>query len=436
MTTSQIVFQSKFPSKCLKDAPKEEVSINSKWLIRGGFVNRLMGGVYSYLPLGVRVLHKIENIVRDEMNALGSSEILMPALHPQQIWETTGRWEKMKDIMYKVQGGEDKVYGLGPTHEEVVTPLMGTIIQSYKDLPLSVYQIQTKYRNEPRPKSGMLRGREFRMKDMYTFHASQEDLDAYYDRAIQAYHNVFKRCGFGDRTYLTYASGGAFSKYSHEFQAVTPFGEDTIFLDRKKNFAVNKEIMDEVEGELGIDKSAIETVKAIEVGNIFKLGTRFPDACGVSITGQDGRKGPVYMGCYGIGTSRIFGTAVEMCHDDNGIIWPAGIAPFDLHMVVIGKDAAIHEAAKKLAYGLQQTGKEILVDDRDCSPGQKFSESDIIGIPYRIICSPKLQEKSMVEIKDRKTGKVTECAQDNLAQTLATLYSAGDSDTQQKASAA
>jgi prolyl-tRNA synthetase len=424
MNATQIIFQSKFPSKCLKDAPKEEVSINSKWLIRGGFVNRLMGGVYSYLPLGVRVLRKIENIVRDEMNALGSAEILMPALHPQQIWETTGRWEKMKDIMYKVAGGEDKVFGLGPTHEEVVTPLMGAAIQSYKDLPLSVYQIQTKYRNEPRPKSGMLRGREFRMKDMYSFHTSQEDLDAYYERVIQAYHNVFKRCGFGERTYMTYASGGAFSKYSHEFQAMTPYGEDTIFLDKTKNIAVNKEIIDEVAGDLGIDKAAVETVKAIEVGNIFKLGTRFPDACGVSVTGADGRKGPVYMGCYGIGTSRILGTAVEMCHDDNGIVWPASIAPFDLHMVVLGKDAAVQEAAKKLAHGVAVTGKEILVDDRDCSAGQKFSESDIIGIPYRIVCSPKLQEKSMVEIKDRKTGQVTECAQDNLAQALSALYSA------------
>jgi prolyl-tRNA synthetase len=405
---THIVYQSSWPSKCLKDVPKEEVSINSQWLIRGGFINRLMGGVYSYLPLGMRVLHKVENIVRDEMNAMGSAEILMPALHPKQAWEVTGRWDKMTDIIYQVSGGEDKVFGLGPTHEEIVTPLMATVIQSYKDLPASVYQIQTKYRNEARPKSGLLRGREFRMKDMYSFHIEQSELDAYYERAIESYHAVFRRCGIGDRTFLTYASGGVFSKFSHEFQAITPNGEDTVFLDRAKGFAVNKEIIDDVAGELGIDRDKVETVRAIEVGNIFKLGTRFTDACGVNATDATGARRPVVMGCYGIGTSRIVGTIVELCHDDKGIVWPASVAPFHVHLIVIGKDEATLATARRTAELLAKEGREVLVDDRPQSPGQKFAESDIIGIPCRVICSPKLDEKGTVEVKCRRTGTMIE----------------------------
>lgn len=405
------VYQSQLPSKCLKESPKEDVSINSKWLIRGGFINRLMAGAYSYLPLGMRVLHKVEDIVREEMNAIGSFEILMPALHPQQIWETTGRWDKMADIIYKVTDGGDKTFGLGPTHEEIVTPLMGAFIQSYKDLPASVYQIQTKYRNEARPKSGLLRGREFRMKDMYSFHTNTADLDAYYERAIEAYHKIFQRCGIGDRTFLTYASGGVFSKYSHEFQAITPYGEDTIYLNTDKKIAVNKEIIDDVSGDLGISKDTTEAVRAIEVGNIFKLGTRFSDAFGLTATMPDSSRQSIQMGCYGIGTSRIVGTCVELCHDDNGIIWPTGISPFDVHIIVIGSDETVLNYAKELAAQLVNAGREVLIDDRSCSPGQKFAESDIIGIPYKIICSPKLQEKSKIEIKSRKTGEIVEASQ-------------------------
>lgn len=401
---NKYILQSQLPSRCLKESPKEDVSINSRWLIRGGFINRLMGGVYSYLPLGVRVLHKVENIVREEMDALGSCEILMPALHPQQAWETTGRWEKMTDIMYRVSDGGDKVFGLGPTHEEIVAPLMGNFIQSYKDLPMSVYQIQTKYRNEPRPKSGLLRGREFRMKDMYSFHTDSNGLDSYYEKAIQAYHNVFQRCGIGDRTFLTYASGGVFSRFSHEFQAITAYGEDTVYLDRHKGIAVNKEIIDEVSDELELDKNNIDVVKSIEVGNIFKLGTRFTDACQVTATLPNGSKGQVHMGCYGIGTSRIVGACVELCHDDKGIIWPESIAPFDVHIIVIAKEETTFMRAKEIAAQLSYAGKDVLVDDRNISPGQKFVESDIIGIPHRLIVSDKTLASGGVEWKRRSSN--------------------------------
>ncbi len=406
---TKLVLQSTLPSKCLKETPKEEISINSQYLIRGGFVNRLMGGVYSYLPLGLRVLQKIEDIVRDEMNNTGAHEIFMPALLPKQLWETTNRWDKMQDIIYPIQDG-DKTYGMAPTHEEVVTPLIGAFIQSYKDLPKYVYQIQTKFRNEPRPKSGVLRGREFRMKDMYSFNMSQDELDVFYERAIEAYHNVFRRCGIGEQTFLTYASGGVFSKYSHEFQAVTPSGEDTVYLSREKGIAVNKEVIDEVADELGITKENTEEVRAIEVGNIFKLSTRFTDAFKITASDAEGKPQPVYMGCYGIGTSRLIGTVVEICHDDNGIIWPQEIAPFDVHFIVIGKEEEILNDAKEMAKKFADTGIEVLLDDRQMSPGQKFTESDIIGIPYRVIFSPKLKEKGNVEIKSRKTGEVIECS--------------------------
>jgi len=418
---SKIVFQSRMASKCAKEAPKEEISINSQWLTRGGFVNKLMGGVYSYLPLGLRVLQKVENIIRDEMDAMGSNEILMPSLTPKQLWDTTDRWDKMEDIMYKVHTSGDKVFGLGPTHEEVVTPLIGGFIQSYKDLPASVYQIQTKFRSEARPKSGLLRGREFRMKDMYSFHIDESDLDTYYDRAIEAYNNVFDRFGIGDKTYLTFASGGVFSKYSHEFQAITPYGEDTVYLDREQNIAVNEEVLEEAVAELGINKNNLEPVKAIEVGNIFKLSTRFPDAFGIMATNKEGKRSPIYMGCYGLGTSRAIGSIVELCHDDNGIVWPKNVAPFDVHMIVIGKDDDVLNGAKALADKLSIDGTETLIDDRKCSPGQKFAESDIIGIPYRIILSPKLEEKSMYEIKNRKTGEAIEVAQADIIETYKKL---------------
>ncbi len=409
---NRITLQSKLPTRCVKEVSKEDISINAQWLIRGGFVNRLMGGVYSFLPLGLRVLQKIENIVREEMNAIDSSEVLMPALHPKAIWEKTGRWDKMTDIIYSMEA-RGKEFGLGPTHEEVVTPLMGMFINSYKDLPVSVYQIQTKYRNEARPKSGILRGREFRMKDMYTFHISQECLDEYYERAIGAYHNIFKRCGIGERTYLTYADGGVFSKYSHEFQAITEYGEDTVYLDEDKKIAINKDVLDEVSEELGIDPTKTKVVKAIEVGNIFKLGTRFADAFDVTAVGEDGEKKSLPMGCYGIGTSRVMGTVVEMCHDKNGIIWPVEITPYDVHIVVIDNDM---EVANSVAAAFEANGKSVLLDDRPLLPGEKFAESDIIGIPYRVICSPKLKAKNMVELKDRATGEIIECAQNDIVE--------------------
>jgi prolyl-tRNA synthetase len=304
--------QSSLVTKTSKETSKEEPSRNAQLLVRAGFINRLMAGVYSFLPLGNRVLQNIEQIVREEMNGLGAQEILMPALHPREIWDKTGRWDKV-DVLFRFKGQGDRDLCLGPTHEEVVTPLVGNFIRSYRDLPTAVYQIQTKFRNEVRAKSGLLRGREFRMKDLYSFHTSLEDLDQYYERAIEAYKRVFVRCGLGERTVVTFASGGIFSKYSHEFQTITEYGEDVVFRVPGKDLAINRELIEdeEVLSELVPTDSAtgkrmaLEELKSIEVGNIFKLGSRFSDAFGLSYLDAAGARQPIYMGCYGIGPSPL-----------------------------------------------------------------------------------------------------------------------------------
>lgn len=395
--------QSQFISKTRRATNQEEVSINASLLIKAGLVDKLMAGVYSYLPVGLRVLMRIEQIIREEMSKIGSQEVLLPALQPKESWDKTGRWDTM-DVLFQLKGAGDRDLALGPTHEEIVTPLVGDFIQSYKDLPCSVFQIQTKFRNEARAKSGLLRGREFRMKDMYSFHASLEDLDVYYEEAQKAYTRVFERCGLGHLTYLTYASGGAFARYSHEYQTVTEYGEDLIHLWPEKNIAVNQEIIDEIKLLPEWSDALFETIKSIEVGNIFKLGTRFSDAFGLFYQDNQGKKQPVYMGCYGIGSTRLMGAIAEIHHDEKGLIWPAEIAPFDFHLIALTKEAKDKEAADQLYDTLTRQGICVLYDDRDVSAGEKFADSDLLGIPVRGVVSKKtlndLSEPS-VEFKRR-----------------------------------
>ena len=312
-------------TKTRKVISQQEASINAQLLERAGYISKLMAGVYTYLPLGLRVLTKIEHHVRTAMNGLGAQEILMPTLQPREPWDTTGRWETV-DVLYKLKA-HDRDLCLGPTHEEIVTPLIGSYITSYRDLPREVYQIQTKFRNEARPKSGLLRGREFRMKDLYSFHATEADLDAYYDKVIQAYIQLFKVCGLGERTYLTYASGGIFCKYSHEFQTITPYGEDTIFICKACNIAINQEIIEELKVCPECKTGSLEEQKAIEVANIFKLMYRFSHPFSVTYNDAEDVKRDIPMGCYGLGTSRLMGAIVEVLHDEKGIIWPAAVAP-------------------------------------------------------------------------------------------------------------
>lgn len=397
--------QSQLFTKTEKAAPKEEQSVNSQLLIRAGFIDKLMAGVYSYLPLGLLVLKKIENIIREEMNNISGQELLLPALHPKQNWLQTDRWQY--DEMFKLKNRSEKDFSLGWTHEEIVTPLVKKFVKSYKDLPVAVYQIQDKFRDELRSKSGLLRGVEFIMKDLYSFHANEKDLDSYYEKVKEAYFKVFKRAGISKETFLTLASGGAFCKYSHEFQTVTPAGEDEIYLCRKCKIAVNKEIIEEEKYCCPECKSKnLEKQKAIEVGNIFKLQDRFSQPFNFKFRDKDGKEKPVLMGCYGIGLGRLMGTVVEIYHDKEGIIWPKEVSPFQIHLIQIEDREKVKKAAEKLYQDLEKEGFEVLYDERDVSPGEKLVDADLIGLPLRMVVSERTLKENCLEIKKRGENKV------------------------------
>ncbi len=395
------MLQSELFTKTIKEVPKEEVSINSQLLIKGGFIFKVMAGVYAYLPLGLRVLNKIKEIIRQEMEAIGGQEILMPALTPKNWWIKTGRYNNFK-ALFKFKGLGDKEYVLGATHEEVITPLVKNFVQSYRDLPVYVFQIQDKFRNEPRAKSGLLRGREFSMKDLYSFHTSKEDLDRYYEKVKKAYFKIFRRLKLSAFTYLTYASGGVFSEYSHEFQTIASTGEDTIYLCEKCKIGLNQELA-EKEGKKCPQCGSKNLVKkqAIEVGNIFKLGTKFSQAFNFTYVDKTGRNKPVFMGCYGIGPSRIMGAVVEVYHDKDGIIWPEEIAPFQIHLINLAKD---EKRARKIYQSLQERNFEVLYDQRKESGGVKLKDADLLGIPWRLVISEKTGNK--IEIKKRNKKEV------------------------------
>jgi len=400
------MLQSKLFTKTLKEAPKDEVSINAKFLVRGGFVEKLMAGVYSYLPLGNKVLAKIENIVREEINNIGGQEVLLPVLHPKDLWSKTGRWQYEEMFKLKSRGGKD--FSLGWTHEEIITPLVQKFVKSYKDLPVFVYQIQNKFRDELRSKSGLLRGMEFMMKDLYSFHRDENDLDVYYNKVIKAYFQILKRCGLDKKTFLTFASGGAFSKYSHEFQTVALSGEDEIYFCKKCNLAVNKEIISEENYKCPKCKSKdLEVKKAIEVGNIFKLGERFSKAFDFYFKDKNDKEKLVQMGCYGIGPSRIMGTIAEVYYDERGIIWPKEVAPFQVHLVKIENNQKVTKESEKLYKDLEKMGVEVLYDDRiDKTAGEKFADADLIGIPLRLVVSERTLAKKSVEVKKREEKEV------------------------------
>src|SRR3989339_121000 len=399
--------QSHLFTKTRKDIPSDEISKNAELLIRGGFIHKEMAGVYAYLPLGLRVLNKINDIIRDEINVIGGQELFLTTLQNKDTWEKTGRWDdNVVDNWFKTQLKSGTEMGLGFTHEEALASLMKNHINSYKDLPRFVYQIQTKFRNEARAKSGILRCREFLMKDLYSFTRDEKDLDEFYEKAKQAYVNIFKRVGIGDETFITFASGGTFSKYSHEFQTVCDSGEDIIFLSREKNIAVNKEVYtDEVLADLGLKKNELEEAKAIEVGNIFKQKTKFSEPLGLTYADEDGNVKPVIMGAYGIGPGRVLGTIVEVYHDEKGIIWPESVAPFHVHLISLCKGEEMKKA-DELYDMLVKKGVDVLYDDRaGVNAGSKFADSDFIGIPKRIIVSQKTLEKNSVEIKHRNEEK-------------------------------
>ncbi len=396
------MLQSKLFTKPRKEAPADEVSKNAELLIRAGFVDKLQAGVYTYLPLGLRVLKKIENIIREEMNKADGVEILMPSLHPKENWETTGRWETMDDL-YKVSDSSGRENALGPTHEEVVVPLVKKFVSSYRDLPVYLYQIQNKFRMELRAKSGILRGREFIMKDLYSFHKDEEDLKKYYEVMKTSYENIFKRAGIGENTYFTFASGGSFSKYSHEFQTIAVAGEDTIHICDNCRIAVNEEIIADQSTCPKCGESDLRKEKAIEVGNIFELKTKYSKPFNLVYKGEDGSDKDVIMGCYGIGLGRLMGTVVEVTSDEKGMVWPEEIAPFKVHLLELASsDAEVSKKAKEVYEMLNSAGIETLHDDRgDKTAGEKFADADLIGIPYRVLVSEKSLKAGGVEVKKR-----------------------------------
>ncbi|HAS80837.1 MAG: Prolyl-tRNA synthetase [Candidatus Nomurabacteria bacterium GW2011_GWE1_32_28] len=415
--------QSKLFTKTKKEAPTDEVSKNAELLIRGGFINKEMAGVYSYLPLGLRVLKNIENIIREEVNAIGGQEIVMTALQNPELWKKTDRFDDEKvDIWFKTKLKNDTELGLGFTHEEPLTNIMKNYISSYRDLPCFVYQFQTKFRNETRAKSGIMRTREFVMKDLYSFSRDEHEHNEFYEKAKIAYKNIFKRVGIGHLTYLTFASGGSFSKFSHEFQTISSTGEDTIYINEENNIAINKEVFtDEIKKDLGLGDNFKET-KAVEVGNIFTLGTRFSDVLDLKYQTETGESRPVFMGSYGIGPGRLMGTVVEALSDDKGIIWPESIAPFKVHLLSLSDNEDVKKEANFVYDALIKENIEVLFDDRnDLSPGEKFADADLLGIPFRLVISSRSMKEKGIEIKKRNEEKGKIVSLDELINILKTV---------------
>jgi len=396
------MLQSRLFPKTLKNAPKDAVSASHKYLAQGGYIDMLQAGVYTYLPLGWRVLEKISHIIKEEMNAAGGQELLMPALQPKGIWEETGRWESLKEVMYQFKDNSGKDLGLGATHEEVVYDLIRRFVNSYKDLPIAVYQIQNKFRSELRAKGGLMRGREFMMKDLYSFHLTQEDLDAYYNKLIESYYKVYSRLALDVK--LVEASGGIFTKkFSHEFQVISDAGEDNILYCDSCDWAQNIEIAGIKAGDACPKCGAkIKEGKSMEVGNIFQFGDKYALDMKGYVSDDKGNKLPILMASYGIGMSRLVAAIVEIHHDEKGIIWPESVAPYKAHLLSLKQD----EAAKKIYDELIDAGIEVLLDDRDVSAGQKFADADLLGMPWRLVVSGKTEGKLEIKSRDSEQAEL------------------------------
>jgi prolyl-tRNA synthetase len=406
---------SKLFTKTSKSAPADEVSKNAQLLIRAGYVYKVMAGVYAYTPLGLKVLENIKQIVREEMNAIGGQELIMSSLQKKETWEGTGRWDdEVVDIWFKSELKDGTEIGFGWSHEEAILEMMQQFVESYKDLPIYVYQFQTKLRNELRAKSGIMRGREFVMKDMYSLSIDEAQHNEFYQKSIEAYTRIYDRLGLGDDTYMTFASGGAFTQFSHEFQTICEAGEDVIYLHREKNIAINEEVLnEETLTKLGIKREELEQVKSAEVGNIFNFGTDKAEQMNVKFTGSDGVQVPVFLGSYGVGITRAMGVIVEKFADEKGIIWPVSIAPAKVYLVRIGEEAAIKQA-DELYEELTVKGIEVLYDDRNVRPGEKFADSELMGMPYRVTISDRHLDDNLYEFTNRKTGETILLTHDEL----------------------
>lgn len=407
---------SKVFTKTRKDAPADEQAKNAQLLIKAGFIHKEMAGVYTYLPLGRMVLDNIVSVIREEMDAVGGNEISLTALQAKEVWEKSGRWsDEVMDVWFKTKLANGSDLGLAPTHEEPLTALMKNFISSYKDLPAYPYQFQIKFRNELRSKSGLMRGREFWMKDLYSFSRDQAEHDDFYEKISEAYVNVYARLGIGSMTYKTFASGGSFSKFSHEFQTLSDVGEDTIYVHEGKKIAINEEVYtDEVLADLGVSKNELVEKKAVEVGNIFTLGTRFSEPLQLTFTDKDGSVKPVFMGSYGIGPSRLMGLIAEHFADDRGLVWPEDIAPAKVQLISLGDDAEVVKAADELYETLHAAGVAVIYDDRDARPGEKFADADLMGVPHQVVVSARNISANMLEYRARAEGNQELLTQEQL----------------------
>ena len=409
--------QSTLFTKTRKEAPSDEVSKNAQLLIRGGYIHKEMAGVYTFLPLGIRVINNISNIIREEMNAIGGQELFMPSLQDPELWKKTDRWnDAIVDVWFKSEFAAGGEVGLAWTHEEVITQILRQFVSSYKDLPVYPYHIQNKFRNEVRAKSGIVRTREFLMKDLYSFSRSEEEHEAFYESCAEAYARIFDRLGIGTMTYRTFASGGAFTKFSHEFQTLADAGEDIVYVSKEKGIAVNEEVLEDADlSELGVTKEELIKHKSIEVGNIFSLGTKFSEALGLTFKDEGGTAQPVIMGSYGIGPARSMGTIVELLADERGIVWPESVAPFQVHLVGLnGDDSEVKDYTDGIYSALQRRGVAVLYDDRDARPGEKFADSDLMGIPYRVVVSRKTKEEGHFEVVERQNGETLMVTEEDL----------------------
>ncbi len=406
-------------TKTSKTSPADEPSKNAQLLIQAGYIYKVMAGVYAYTPLGLRVVENIKTIVREEMNAVNGQELIMTNLQPKSTWEATGRWDdEVVDVWFKTKLQDETEIGLAWSHEEAIMEMMRQFIHSYKDLPTSVYQFQTKLRNEVRAKSGIMRGREFLMKDMYSLHSSQEDMDHYYEQVIEAYKRCYDRFGIGDTTYVTFAAGGAFTKYSHEFQTICEAGEDVLYVNQDRTVAVNEEVLDDATKELGVDKATLTAVKSAEVGNIFKFGTEKSEKMDIYFTDKEGQQKPIYLASYGIGVTRVMGVIAEKFSDEKGLVWPESIAPAKVYLARLGDSEELTKKADQLYDRLQSANIEVLYDDRDVRAGQKFADADLLGIPQRVVMSEKTISADKYELKSRQSSESQQVDLDELLNAL------------------
>ncbi|MEX0621441.1 MAG: aminoacyl--tRNA ligase-related protein [Candidatus Woykebacteria bacterium] len=393
---------SKLFGKSSRNAPKEAESTSHKLLAKGGFIDQLAAGIYTFLPLGWRTHQKIANIIREEIDAIGGQEFQMSVLQPKALWQETGRWKSIDPPLFVAKDRHEKEYALGPTHEEVITDLARRFVKSYKDLPFAAYQIQDKFRNELRATGGLLRTREFFMKDLYSFHAEKSDFLEYFKKAIEAYTKIFDRVGL--KTLVSQASSGSIGgDVTYEFQVPASVGEDLVYFCKSCGYAVNKELVVEkdIKDKCPQCGAKLDSTSAIEAGQVFSLGTKYSKDMGATFTDKDGKERPLIMGCYGIGIGRLMATIVEVSHDEVGIIWPENVAPYQIHLLGLGEQKAVSSKAEEIYEKLSKKGKEVLYDDRDESPGVKLSDADLIGIPQRWVISEKTLEKDSVEIKKR-----------------------------------